>query len=532
MNENDENFDDLGFSPEEIADMGTGPEPATMSGPSRGTVPDDGDEEFEDDEYKYDPPAYTNDVGDEFSGREIPEEPRDQAGAEKNQSQLIDEAKPSVKDPRKEGNQAKKLNRNRLLIVAASTIVAFILVFMFLAPQIKLRQKNSRQPEFQKNDANYLPRDIFEGLEDGTSRDYVQENEYLDEKFGPPGSESAASVTATADQPAAVQKPSQKQTAPAYQQQKTTQQTPGGSSTEITTNRNEQQKPFSDVSITEHDNPLTRASNGQTYAAPQQQSAPDMFGRNDQSYTPTSLNDSINAYLASLSDSFNYAAQNGQQAKQDFWKNSGGATKWQWNSDYSLWKGTVIPAVLETGINTDLPGPVTAIVTENVYSSMDHRYLLIPQGSKLYANYDSSITYGQSRVQVAWNTLIRPDGLEINLGSVEGVDPQGYSGYAGSVSEHPFAYAKAFGLIALFSIIDTKIQNTQAAQTNTYVQNSVAETYQQTQQLTNRLLEKVTDIQPTIKIPGGTQVSLITNLTMDLPPMEKPGEPEKYIRRY
>ena len=227
----------------------------------------------------------------------------------------------------------------------------------------------------------------------------------------------------------------------------------------------------------------------------------------------------------------NYTTQNNQSAKQQFANNNAsGGGNYRWNSLYSLWKGTVIPAVLETGINTDLPGVVTAKVTQNVYSSQDGQYLLIPQGSKLFATYNSSISYGQNRIQVAWDTLIRPDGLEINLGSVMGVDKKGFCGYSGWVSEHPFEYAKALGLIAIFSLIDTKINNTLANSNNNYVQNMIAETYNETRKLNNKILERALDIQPTLYKLNGSKVNLITNITMDIPPIEPFSAEQKYVR--
>ena len=89
---------------------------------------------------------------------------------------------------------------------------------------------------------------------------------------------------------------------------------------------------------------------------------------------------------------------------------------------------------------------------------MSGKNLLIPQGSKLLAKYSSAISFGQNRVQVAWQRLIRPDGVSLQMGNMNGVDPQGASGYAGYVDEHWWEYAKGIGLMLLFSIIDGQIQ--------------------------------------------------------------------------
>ena len=79
-------------------------------------------------------------------------------------------------------------------------------------------------------------------------------------------------------------------------------------------------------------------------------------------------------------------------------------------SPYEVKAGTIIPTSLITGMNSDLPGQIVGQVRENVYDTVSGNYLLIPQGSRLLATYDSSVTFGQERVLVCWNRLIRPDG--------------------------------------------------------------------------------------------------------------------------
>ena len=171
-----------------------------------------------------------------------------------------------------------------------------------------------------------------------------------------------------------------------------------------------------------------------------------------------------------------------------------------------------------------------AHVTKSVYSSQDGQYLLIPQGSRLFGEYSSDISYGQNRIQVVWNTLIRPDGLEVNLGSMNGIDSYGVSGYAGWKSEHPFEYVKAFGLIAMYSILDTKAMNMIDTSNNAYAQNALSDVYSETKKLNNKIVDRALDIQPTIRILSGTEVNLITNVTIDLPPLEPYEVEEKYVR--
>ncbi len=101
-----------------------------------------------------------------------------------------------------------------------------------------------------------------------------------------------------------------------------------------------------------------------------------------------------------------------------------------------LQAGSVIPAALITGIRSDLPGLVTAQVTQNVYDSPTGRILLIPQGSRLIGDYDADIAFGQSRVLLAWNRLILPDGRSIVLERQPASDPRGYAGLQDGTDYH------------------------------------------------------------------------------------------------
>ena len=298
------------------------------------------------------------------------------------------------------------------------------------------------------------------------------------------------------------------------------------------TNANEQQKSISRLQLDDYSStPQKNYDNVRVRDNNQQGSSPyaQFTGGNAYAYTPSALNDNIGRYMASLSGN-NYERQNNQDGKNEFFNRGGTGGQYQWNNEYTLWKGTIIPAVLETAINSDLPGIVIATVTTNVYSSLDGKHLLIPQGSKLYAEYSSSISYGQDRIQVIWNTLIRPDGLEVNLGGLNGVDPTGVSGYKGTKTNHPFEFLKAMGLIACFSIVDTKLNNQIANSANAYQQNVLNDTYAEVKKLNNKIVDRALDIQPTVRIASGKKVDLITNVSMDLPPLEPYPVDKKYKR--
>ena len=121
-------------------------------------------------------------------------------------------------------------------------------------------------------------------------------------------------------------------------------------------------------------------------------------------------------------------------------------------SPYILQAGAVIPAALITGIRSDLPGQITAQVTENVYDSPTGSLLLIPQGTRIIGQYDDGVTFGQRRVLLVWNRLILPDGRSIVLERLPGADAGGYAGLEDGVDYHWWDLAKAAGLSTLLAV--------------------------------------------------------------------------------
>lgn len=117
-----------------------------------------------------------------------------------------------------------------------------------------------------------------------------------------------------------------------------------------------------------------------------------------------------------------------------------------------LQAGAVISAALITGIRSDLPGQITAQVTENIYDSPTGRILLIPQGTRVIGQYDNNVQFGQSRVLLVWNRLIFPNGRSIVLERQPGADVEGYAGLQDGVDYHWWDLAKAAGLSTLLSV--------------------------------------------------------------------------------
>ncbi|MDM4790282.1 TrbI/VirB10 family protein [Pseudomonas aeruginosa] len=121
-------------------------------------------------------------------------------------------------------------------------------------------------------------------------------------------------------------------------------------------------------------------------------------------------------------------------------------------SPFVLQAGAVIPAALITGIRSDLPGQITAQVTQHIYDSPTGSLLLIPQGTRIIGQYDNSVQFGQRRVLLVWNRLILPNGRSIVLERQPGADAQGHAGLEDGVDYHWWDLAKAAGLSTLLAV--------------------------------------------------------------------------------
>lgn len=121
-------------------------------------------------------------------------------------------------------------------------------------------------------------------------------------------------------------------------------------------------------------------------------------------------------------------------------------------SPFVLQAGSVIPAALITGIRSDLPGQITAQVTQHIYDSPTGRILIVPQGTRLVGEYSNDVGFGQRRILLVWNRLIFPNGRSIMLERQPGADTQGYAGLEDGVDYHWWDLAKAAGLSTLLSI--------------------------------------------------------------------------------
>jgi type IV secretion system protein VirB10 len=181
-----------------------------------------------------------------------------------------------------------------------------------------------------------------------------------------------------------------------------------------------------------------------------------------------------------------------------------------------LQAGSVIAAALITGLRSDLPGLVTAQVTEDVYDSPTGKILLIPQGARLVGQYDAQIAFGQSRALLVWNRLIMPNGRSIVLERQPGADPQGYAGLEDQVDNHWGMLFKAATLSTILSVgSEAGTSGNSNGSLAQAIQQGVSQSINQTgQQVVSRSLS----IQPTITIRPGFPVRVMVTRDLVLEP--------------
>ena len=199
-------------------------------------------------------------------------------------------------------------------------------------------------------------------------------------------------------------------------------------------------------------------------------------------------------------------------------------------SPFEIKQGSLIPAILMTGINSDLPGQTQALVRQNVYDTIAGRYLLIPQGSRLIGEYDSRIAWGQKRVLLAWNRLIFPDGRSLDLGTMPGTDLAAMAGVRDKVNSH---FVRTFGSALLLSAITAGVQLSQPQQSAdgrapSATQIASAALGQEIGRVTAEITRRNIDIQPTLEIRPGYlfNVEVIADLTLQPPIRQSYLEPQ------
>lgn len=252
--------------------------------------------------------------------------------------------------------------------------------------------------------------------------------------------------------------------------------------------------------------------------------------RDQRSANPTtaSANPTLpDLYAAALKDGLvgQGLDQNGQKSKEDFFNTDLKELGYLPNrvvprqSLFELKRGSVIPATLITGINSDLPGRITAQVSQNVYDSATGYRLLIPQGAKLFGRYDSKVSFGQSRVLVVWTDLIFPDGSTLQIGGMAGTDAQGYGGFHDKVNNH---YWRTFGSAALIALIGTGIDASMPESSTLATQETASDAARRNfaesfGRVAEQTISRNLNVQPTLEIRPGYKFNILVDQDVVFP---------------
>ncbi|WP_282258853.1 TrbI/VirB10 family protein [Stenotrophomonas sp. PS02301] len=180
-----------------------------------------------------------------------------------------------------------------------------------------------------------------------------------------------------------------------------------------------------------------------------------------------------------------------------------------------LQAGAVISAALITGIRSDLPGQITAQVTENIYDSPTGRILLIPQGTRVIGQYDSGVGFGQRRILLVWNRLIFPNGRSIVLERQPGADAEGYAGLEDGVDYHWGELFKAAALSTLLSVGAEAGSSGQESDIVRALRSGASDSISQTGQ---QIVQRQLNIAPTLTIRPGFPVRVIVTRDLVLEP--------------
>lgn len=217
--------------------------------------------------------------------------------------------------------------------------------------------------------------------------------------------------------------------------------------------------------------------------------------------------------------------QNGQTSKEDFFNQDIKDLGYLPNqvvpqmSPNELKRGSVIPATLITGLNSDLPGRITAQVSQNVYDSATGYRLLIPQGAKLFGRYDSKVSFGQERVLVVWTDLIFPNGSTLQIGGMAGTAAEGYGGFQDKVDRHLW---RTFGSAALVAIVGTGIDMSMPESSTLAIQDTASDAARRNfaesfGRVAEQTISKNLNVQPTVRIRPGYKFNVMVDQDIVFP---------------
>lgn len=216
---------------------------------------------------------------------------------------------------------------------------------------------------------------------------------------------------------------------------------------------------------------------------------------------------------AALTTNINSRNQNNSEAIKVQQRNFTLKNQLEETKPYTINTGFVIPATTITGINSDLSGSILAQVSQNVYDTSTGRYLLIPQGTKIYGQYKSNVQFQQKRLFVAWHRLVYPDGKTLDLGSMAGTDLSGYSGFNDLVDNHYWDLFKGAFLLSVVNGSVTYAENTyNDDDDDDNARSAMSESLSnELGSVTTELIRKYMNVSPTLIIRPGYKFNIIVS---------------------
>ena len=185
-------------------------------------------------------------------------------------------------------------------------------------------------------------------------------------------------------------------------------------------------------------------------------------------------------------------------------------------SPFQLMAGTIIPATLLTGVNSDLPGQVIAQVTSPVYDTVTGETVLVPQGARLIGRYDSVIAFGQSRALLVWSRIVMPDGSSIRIDNLAGVDARGYAGLEDKVDYHSWKLLQGVALSTVLGVGSELASDDEGDIARALRRSAQTGANEAGQEIVRRNL----DVQPSITIRPGWRFGILVSKDIVLKPYE------------
>lgn len=187
--------------------------------------------------------------------------------------------------------------------------------------------------------------------------------------------------------------------------------------------------------------------------------------------------------------------------------------------EFELTAGSVIPAVMLSGINSDLPGTIVAQTRQTVYATNEPDAVVIPQGSRLIGRYSADVAYGQSRVLAAWDELILPNGSRISLRAMSAADGQGQSGMEDQVNNHFWKTWSSALLVSFLGVAaqQSQPQNQGAFNTPSGSAQASAAAMTSLSDVSSKILQKSLNISPTLQVRPGMAFNVMVNRSIILP---------------